>query len=94
MIPSSLTGDHNSEGQPEGEREQVRRLAAADKSFSRNGRGLHFTGNSAHSNGDVLLCCGVQIFSPDGDHSSSSCWTLCWVDPLWFGVLTGIIDRS
>lgn len=68
--------------------------AAADKRLTGNGRGLHFTGLSAHSNGDVLLRCRVQIFSLDGDHSSSSCWTLCWVDSHWFGVLTGISDES
>lgn len=48
---------------------------------------LHFTGNSPHADGDVVFSGRVQVFSPDGDHGPSGCWTLRWVDKRWFGVL-------
>lgn len=50
---------------------------------------LHFTGNSPHSDGDVVFSRSVQVFSLDGDHGSSGRRTLRWVDGDWFGVLDG-----
>lgn len=76
------------------QREQVYHPPAEDGSFKAKGRGLHLTGDSTHTNGDVLLGRGVQVLSCDGDHSSSGCWTLSWHDSHGFGVLTEIINGS
>lgn len=76
------------------QRENVYHPLAAEASRKGKGRGLHFTGNSTHSDGDVLLGGGVQIFSFDGDDCTAGCWTLGWHDSHWFGVLTEIINES
>lgn len=51
------------------------------------GEDVHFTGDSAHGDGDIIFGRRVQVLSLDGDDGSSGCWTPRRINAGGFGVL-------